>query len=86
MPDRIRRTIPINDDLSVILYEEEDPRNGTYISIKHITPKRNMEGEALVGPSDIPALVKALTEAALELTSSAYWHAGRDEGVQVALK
>lgn len=72
MTDVIKRTIPVTPDLSVILFEDEDPALGSYISIKHTTPKVGMEGEALIGVESIPALVKALTEAALELTASGY--------------
>lgn len=85
MTDIAKRNIPVTPDLSVILYEHIDPREGSYISIKHNTPKRNMEGEILFGPSDVPALVKALTEAAIELTSSSYWYAGHENDINTAI-
>ena len=70
MKDRKIKTIPVTPDLSVILYEDPDPKEGSYISIKHNSLTRGMEGEAMIAPCDTPALVKALTEAALFLTLS----------------
>jgi hypothetical protein len=86
MTDISKRTIPVTSDLSVTLYEHVDPREGSYISIKHNTAKRNMEGEVLIGPSDVPAMIKALTEAALELSSSSYWYTGYDNGFRAAIR
>lgn len=80
MADKIKQTIPVTDDLSVILYECADPRDGSYISIKHNTPKKGMEGESMLAPADAPALIHALSIAAIELTSAGFYHAGFHDG------
>jgi hypothetical protein len=86
MPDVLKRTIPVTTELSVLLYEDQDPRQGSYISIKHNTPQRGMEGEALIAPAQIPDLIKALTEAALELTQSINYFSGYSEGAKETLQ
>ena len=69
MSGKIKRIIPVTADHSVILYADQDPREGSYISIVHNPNINKLPGEVLIAPGDIPSLVKALTEAALELTS-----------------
>jgi hypothetical protein len=68
MQDRIRKTIPVNDDISVICYEDPTHGEGSYIFIKHNRPVHDMPGEILIAPADTPALVKAITEAAISST------------------
>ena len=69
MADKVKRVIPVTADHSVVLYENKDPKEGSYISIVHNPNINHLPGEVLIAPGDIPSLVKALTEAALELTS-----------------
>ena len=68
MADKVKRVIPVTADHSVVLYEHKDPREGSFISIIHNPNINHLPGEVLIAPGDIPSLVKALTEAALELT------------------
>lgn len=86
MKDRKIKTIPVTPDLSVILYEDPDPKEGSYISIKHNTPTRGMDGEAMIAPGDTPSLVKALTEAALELTQSGNYFTGHADGTKNSIE
>jgi len=65
MQDRIRKTIPVNEDLTVICYEDPTPGEGSYISIKNNRPVHDMPGEVLIAPADTPALLKAITEATI---------------------
>jgi hypothetical protein len=68
MADKVKRVITVTADHSVILYENKNPREGSFISIVHNPNINHLPGEVLIAPGDIPSLVKALTEAALELT------------------
>lgn len=61
MADKVKRVIPVTADHSVILYENKNPREGSYISRVHNPNINHLSG-------DIPSLVKALTESALELS------------------
>lgn len=68
MADIVLKTIQATDDIAVILYEQTEHRGFYHISIKHTPIRTDMPGEIMLAPSHTPALVKALTEAALQLT------------------
>jgi len=68
MSDIVIKTIQATDDIAVILYEQRDHRGFYHISIKHTPTRTDMPGEVILSPGDTPAMVKALTEAALQLT------------------
>lgn len=77
MIERVIESIPVTEDISVVLFEQSDADPFYYLSIKHNRPSIEMPGEVMISPSDTPALVKAITEAALKLTLFTGMNAGR---------
>mgnify|MGYP001468128093 CR=1 FL=1 len=72
MPGKIISIIPVTPDLSIILHQAQYPTDGVHISIKQNEKVNNLPGEITLIPEEIPALVKALTEASRELTKLSY--------------
>jgi len=64
MAGKIIKIIPVTPDLSVILYHAPDANDRTCISIKQNEKVNNMPGQIMLISEDIPALSKALSEAA----------------------
>ena len=81
MADIVIKTIQATDDIAVILYEQAAHRGYYHISIKHTPTRTDMPGEIMLSPGDTPALVAALTEAALKLTLFTGMNAGKGEGI-----
>jgi hypothetical protein len=61
--------IKVTDHIDLELYEGTDDIGGCYISIKHSIKMRDMEGEVIITPVDVPKLLQALASAAIKLTS-----------------
>ncbi len=68
MAGKIIKVIPVTPDLAVVLYHAPDPKDGICISIKQNEKVNTIPGEAILIPEEIPALVKALNDATMELT------------------
>jgi hypothetical protein len=76
VPDILLKTIQATDDIAVILYEKADHPTYYHITIKHTPLPTDMPGEVMISPGDTPALIKAITEAALQLTLFTGMNAG----------
>ena len=77
MQDIVLKTIQATEDIAVILYEQAEHSGFYHISIKHTPTRTDMPGEIIIPPGQTPSLIKALTEAALELTLFTGMNAGR---------
>lgn len=80
MEDTLLKTILFADGLQLCLYESRNGDGGSYISIKHSVKVREMQGQVIIAPMVVPDLVKALTEAAMELERRAMYFAGKEDG------
>ena len=76
VPDKLVKIIPASSGLWLWLYEAADQSGGSFISFRHTAKVRDMPGEIIITPGDIPEIVKALTSAALELERRAMYYAG----------
>ncbi|WP_028319619.1 hypothetical protein [Desulfobulbus elongatus] len=77
--DRMIKLFEATKRLDVLVWENKEGTGG-YLSIKHKPRTRDTQGEALVFHTDVPDLVKALTQAALELSSRGWYFAGYKHG------
>lgn len=68
MNERAVKTILVPPDHKIIVYQGDDQKEGSYISLQHNEKISDMPGEVLLAAADTPALIKALTEAALTST------------------
>lgn len=75
-PDKLVKIIPASAGLWLWLYEAADQSGGSFISFRHTAKVRDMPGEIIIAPGDIPEIVKALTSAALELEGRGMYYAG----------
>lgn len=78
--DKLIDTIQATEEIDLLLYEAQDPTDGCYISIKHKPIPRGMPGEVFVAPANVPDLLQALANAALQLTSRGHYVAGYSDG------
>ena len=76
VPDKLVKIIPACRGLWLWLYEATDQSGGSFISIQHTSKVRDMPGEIIISPGDIPEVVKALTSAAIELQGRGMYCAG----------
>ncbi len=64
--DRMIKKIKATRHLDVLVWEDKEGTSG-YLSIKHNARINDTDNEVIVDTPDVPDLVKALTQAALEL-------------------
>ena len=50
MPDRVVKTIKINDDLELVLFEAPDATDGSYLSLRHPYKITGHPGEVFIQP------------------------------------
>ncbi len=62
MTSNIIKILPVNPDLSVIVF---DHKGRTHISIKQNEKINNRPGEIIITPEEVPSLEKTLAEAAV---------------------
>lgn len=76
--EQMVKRFKVTEHLDLELYEGTDEIGGCYISIKHSAKMRNMEGEVIIPPVDVPKLLQALGNAAIELTTRESYFIGFD--------
>lgn len=81
MEQMIKR-FKVTDHIDLELYEGTDEIGGCYISIKHSAKMRNMEGEVIITPVDVPKLLQALASASIELTTRQCYSLGFDTAME----
>lgn len=79
--DRMIKMIEATKDHDVLIWEHEEGTSG-YISIKHKVSFSNTNSEVMVATPDVPDLVKALTQAALELYLRGCYTTGYQHGAE----
>lgn len=77
--DRIIKQIEATKDHDILLWEDEKGTSG-YLSIKHKARISDTDSEIVVAWPDVPDLVKALSQAALELNLRASYMTGYKQG------
>jgi len=80
--EKVIKKIEVTEYIDLLLYEGTDKIGGCYISIKHSAKMKGMDGEIIITPSDVPKLVQALTDAAVELLSRGYYLIGKKDGAE----
>jgi len=78
--DVITKRIKATEHLDLLLHEGTDDPTGCYIAIKHRERIRDLEGEVMIIPSDVPQLLQSLAVAAMELTAKGYYSLGSQDG------
>jgi len=81
-PDRLVKVLPAGEMLSLWLYESAKQDGGAYMSLKHRDTVRGMQGEIIIPPVEVAAVVKALIEGAEILTSRGFYLAGFEDAKQ----
>lgn len=81
MEQMIKR-FKVTDHINIELWEGTDEIGGCYISIKHSAKMRNMEGEVIITPVDVPKLLQALASASIELTTRQCYSLGFDTAME----
>lgn len=79
--DRMIKMIEATKDHNVLLWEDKDGTSG-YISIKHKVSISDTGSEIIIATPDVPDLVKALTQAALELYLRGCYTTGYQHGAE----
>lgn len=79
--DRMIKMIEATKDHDVLLWENEEGTSG-YISIQHKARISDTNSEVIVATPDVPDLVKALTQAALELYLRGCYTRGYQHGAE----
>ncbi len=79
--DRMIKMIEGTKDHNVLLWEDKETAKG-YISIKHKVSISDTGSEIIIATSDVPDLVKALTQAALDLYLRGCYNIGYQQGAE----
>jgi len=70
----------VSENLKVVIEEGENRGDCCLLKIKHTPTPRDMNGEILLPPCELPELIKALTSAALDATLRDNCLAGHADG------
>ena len=81
-PDRLIQVLPAGERFTLWLYESASQDGGAYMSLQHRDKVRGMEGELIISPPEVAAVVNALIEGAQILTSRGHYFVGFEDGQQ----